>query len=104
MQNSPRIVKLMPKAESDLDDIFEYLCGFSFDIGYKYFNLILDELFKLEENADIYPYVRDEQLKLEKVKWMAINNYIVFFTIHNERETMLVRRILYAKRYYSDLV
>ena len=104
MQNSPRIVKLMPKAESDLDDIFEYLCGFSFEIGHKYFNLILDGLFKLEENADIYPYVRNEQLRAEKVKWMAINNYTVFFTIHNESKTVLVRRILYAKRNYPDLI
>jgi len=94
----------MPKAEADLDDIFEYLCGFSFEIGKKYFKLIINTLLKLESHADNCPYVRDEKLKSEKVKWISINNYTVFFTIHNESNIVLVRRILYSKRNYTDLI
>jgi len=104
MLNSQRIVKLMPLAEGDLDDIYDYLCGFSLEIGEKYFNLLLDELFELETNADTYLYCRDERLRQEKVKWKLVNNYMIFFTIHDEENIVLIRRILYSRRNYNDMI
>ena len=104
MLNSQRTVKLMPLAENDLDDIYDYLCGFSHDIGEKYFNLVLDELFELETNADTYLYCRDKRLKEENVKWKLVNNYMIFFTIHDKENIVLVRRILYSRRKYNEII
>ena len=75
-----------PAAATDLLDAFDSLVG------------------QLEEIADVYPFVRDELAKASGYRWTEIGNYMVFFRIADDDQTVVVERIAYNKRSWASLV
>ena len=70
-------------------------------------NNLLDEIEKYEEilenTPNIYPFVRDEFLAGNGLKFVAIKNYILFYTINEDEKTVNVIRFLYSRRDWKNL-
>jgi len=71
-------------------------------------NRLLDDIEKqekmLESSPNIYPFVPDEYLARNGLKFVIIKNYILFYTINEEEKTVNVIRFLYGRRDWRNLL
>ena len=95
-------VKIFPTAQNDLRDIVDYLNTLSPDAALKYYGLIVKQIDKLQTMPMCYALARDIQLRLRGYRLLLVKNYIVFYVINGN--TVEIRRILYSKRQYHDLL
>jgi len=95
-------VEIFPKAQNDLRNIVEYLNTLSPQAALKYYDLLVDKTNGLSELPERHPLARDEQLRLRGYRLLLVNNYIVFYVINNK--IVEIRRILYARRHYRELL
>ena len=95
-------VEIFPTAQDDLRSIVEYLNTLSPQVALKYYDLLVDKINKLSVLPERYPLARDEQLKLRGYRLLLVNNYIAFYVINNK--SVEIRRILYARRHYRELL
>jgi len=102
--NSLFKVRLSEEAKQDLKEIVLYLNDFSALIASKYYKMIKQKLKELRELPTWYSFARPERLKEQGVRWTFVRNYIIFFTVDEAKKEVRVRRILYAKRNFDDLV
>ena len=62
----------------------------------------MDEIEKHEEilghSPNIYPFVPDEYLAENGIKYVMVKNYIMFYTINEDEKTVNVIRFLYSRR------
>ena len=93
-------------AKIDLADIVEYLSGFSFAIAERYYKEIKEKIRSLSTMPERCSFVAYEPLRKKGYRWLFIRNYIVYFTIHKigTKNTVVVRRVLYARRDYTALL
>lgn len=93
-------VKYTSIAEEDLVSILNYLS----DIlkAPSAAKNLLDEIEKqtkvLENNPCIFPFAKDEYFKRKNIRHMNIKNYVLFYTIEEDKELVTVIRIMYARR------
>jgi len=97
-------VIMLPKAESDLLGIIEYLNKFSPAIGGKYYDLIQSKVRSLAKMPLRQPIVRDERLSRAQVRWTIAKNYTIFFTVDVKNHTVYIERILYSRMAYDVLL
>ena len=95
-------VKIFPTAQSDLKDIVDYLNTLSSEAALRYYDLIVEKIGTLQVMPERCPLARDAQLRLRGYRLLFVKNYIAFFVVNGN--TVEVRRILYAKRQYADLL
>ena len=50
------------------------------------------------------PFVRNEALKEEGFRWVAVRNYTIFFKVDEKAKIVRIWRILYSKRKYDELL
>jgi plasmid stabilization system protein ParE len=89
-------------AENDLDEIIDYLAGFSEQTALKYYDTIIEKIGTLTTMPERNPLVKDVQLRLRGYRWLPVNNYVVFYIV--KEATVEIRRILYARRQYEGLL
>lgn len=56
-----------------------------------------DKIQKLTTDAEIHQIVSDEILKSWSIRFIRIKNYLVFYTIDKEMNTVYIIRFLYEK-------
>ena len=95
-------VKIFPTAQNDLRDIVDYLNTLSPDAALKYYDLIVEQIGTLQMMPMRCALARDTQLRLRGYRLLPVKNYIVFFVVSGN--TVEIRRILYSKRQYQDLL
>ena len=95
-------VKIFSTAQNDLRDIVDYLNTLSPDTALKYYDLIVEQIGELKVMPMRFALARDTQLRLRGYRLLPVKNYIVFFIVNGK--TVEVRRILYSKRQYQDLL
>ena len=95
-------VKMSPTAQNDFLEIAEHLKMLPPEETSLQFDSIISKAEVLVKSPDSCPYARDSQLRLRGYRMLTIDDYIYFFVI-SER-TVIVRRILYAKRQYDRLM
>jgi len=95
-------VKIFPTAQSDLKDIVDYLNTLSPKTAVEYYDLIIEKVGTLQTLPERCAPARDTQLRLRGYRLLHVKNYIVFFVVN--QNTVEVRRILYAKRQYEELL
>ena len=95
-------VKIFPTAQNDLRDIVDYLNTLSPDTALKYYDLIVKQIGTLQMMPMRCALTRDTQLRLRGYRLLSVKNYIVFFVVNGK--TVEIRRILYSKRQYQDLL
>ncbi|MDR1701237.1 MAG: type II toxin-antitoxin system RelE/ParE family toxin [Sporomusaceae bacterium] len=95
-------IKIFPAAQNDLREIVDYLNTFSRETALKYYDLIIEKINTLKKMPERCPLLKDSQLRLRGYRTLLLENYIVFYVIN--RDTIEIRRILFAKRQYKWLL
>jgi plasmid stabilization system protein ParE len=58
----------------------------------------------LENTPNIYPFVPDEYLAKKGIKFIAIKNYLMFYTINENNKAVTVIRFLYGRRDWKNIL
>jgi len=94
-------VLISPAAQSDFLGVIEYLDTLTHEDSEQYYNQFMDEAETLRSEPKNCPFARDSQLRLRGYRILSVADYLFFFII--SRNTVEIRRILYAKRQYDRL-
>jgi len=95
-------VKIFPTAQKDLKSIVDYLNTLSPVVAQRYYDLIVEKVGTLQTMPERCVLARDTQLRLRGYRLLHVENYIVFFVLKGN--IVEIRRILYAKRQYEELL
>jgi len=98
----PYNVKIFPTAQNDLKNIVDYLNTPSPIAAVRYYDLIVEKIGTLQTMPERCTLAKDVQLRLRRYRFLTIENYIVFFVVNGN--IVEIRRILYAKRQYEELL
>lgn len=93
-------------AEHDLADIVDYLNARSG--GPSAAAAIIDELSEIIDNLtefpEMYPVVRDEILASVGYRWASAGNYLAFYTIDEEKQSVSIERVLHGKQNWRAII
>ena len=96
-------VQFTELAKYDIDEITEYisikLCNQT--AADEFLNKILDTISILEENPKIYSEFNSERLRLKGYRKMFIDNYVFPYLINELDQTIIISRVIYARRDYE---
>ena len=87
-------------ARQDLRDIYEYI-AFTLlvpDTARSLTDRIMADIRSLERFPELNPLYRYEPWYSQGVRMMPVRNYLVFYTVTNETETVSIARIMYGGR------
>ena len=99
-------VKFTPKAEEDLDEIYQYIFGaLSAPIAAdRQIDRIEKAIMRLKEYPFSCQCVLDEPLKAKGYQKLIIDNYLVFYLVNEAEEEVVIMRILYGASKYQDIL
>ena len=95
-------VKISSPAQNDFLEIAERIKMLPPEEAALHFDNILSKTRVLLTDPDSCPYARDSQLRLRGYRMLTIEDYTYFFVIIGK--TVIIRRILYARRQYDRLM
>jgi addiction module RelE/StbE family toxin len=95
-------VKILTKAQEDLDEIVDYLNTLSPKVAFRYYDLLVEKINSLSDMPKRCPLARDTQLRLRGYRYLVVENYLVFFVIIGD--VVQIRRILFGRRQYESLL
>jgi len=93
-------------AEEDLISILEYISTIlkAPSAAEKLLNEIEKHTGKIEENPFIFPLEKDEYLINIGIRHILIKNYFLFYTIEEDKNTVSIIRIIYARRDWINIL
>ena len=93
------------EAEDDLECIISYITEElrSPQSAARLFAAVSRKLELIRDNPYIYPTHHIEQLHSKGYRFAVIGNYLMFYTIDEEKSRTYIVRIVYGKRNLSDL-
>ena len=89
-------IKIYPTAKKDLQEIIDYLNTLSQQAALRYYDLLIAEI----ESLSQMPFRCPKPAK--GYRYLIVENYLVFYVV--ARDTVQIRRILYAKRNYRSIL
>ena len=99
-------IEFSGKAKRDMLDIHAYIAGNLQEPGTA--DRLLD---RIEAGIQTLGYMplryaieQSEHLKLKDMRKMLVDNYLVFFTVDEEQNTVFIIRVLYARRDWMNLL
>ena len=95
-------VKIYPAARQDLQDVVSYLNTLSADVALQYYDELTEKIAGLSKMPLRCAPSRDPALAARGYRCLFVKNYIVFFVV--VEKTVQIRRILYARRDYTNLL
>ena len=95
-------IKIYPTAKKDLQEIIDYLNTLSQQAALRYYDLLIAEIESLSQMPFRCPKPRDIALAAKVYRYLIVENYLVFYVV--ARDTVQIRRILYAKRNYRSIL
>ena len=93
-------VVFMEEAESDLEDIEEYLSKFYAGTARKFFSKLKKQLTTLET----MPYICPEYEADPFFRKMVIDDYLLFYVVDDERKLAVVHRVFHSARDVSQQI
>ncbi|MBO6309283.1 MAG: type II toxin-antitoxin system RelE/ParE family toxin [Oscillospiraceae bacterium] len=92
------------KAQQDLHDIYEYIrfTLLSPAAAHNTLDRLMKAVRTLEQMPERNPLYKDEPWHSQGVRFVPVKNYLVFYTVNSETETVSVARIMYGGRNISD--
>ena len=99
-------VYITEPAENDLRGISRYISS-QLSAPTTALNMIRsvrDAISKLETNAMIYPYVRDDRLAALGYRSLTVKNYTAFYVVHEREKRVDIDRILYSRRDWRNII
>ena len=95
-------IKIYNKAQEDLSELVTYINHFYTETALSYYDDVIKSIESLTNMPERCPLVRDQILRLKGYRLIGVKNYIVFYVIKGKM--VQIRRILYNKRQYKDLL
>lgn len=95
-------VRIFPTAQQDLLDVIDYLNTLSQDTALKYYDRLTSEIASLSTMPERCPRPRDLALAAKGYRYLVVGNYLVFYVVSGN--VVQIRRILYARRDYKQLL
>ena len=105
MENNYKI-KMTPKAAEDMKNIYEYISEelYAATAANNLLRKIEKEITRLKTFPFSCPYVSDLYLKIKGYRRLIVENYVVFYFLKEEKEKVVIVRILYGKQKYEKLL
>jgi len=99
-------VKITEPAENDLRSIARYISVqlTAPTAARNTVRTIREAIAKLETNALIYPFVRDERLSAMGYRPLTVKDFIVFYIVNEEKKRVEVDHILYGRRDWQNIL
>jgi toxin ParE1/3/4 len=99
-------IKMTPKAANDLDDIYRYISEklFATSAATNILERIEKEIMRLRKFPFSCNYVADEYLRNKGYRKLIVDNYVALYLIEEEKEQVIIMRVLYGKRKYENLL
>ena len=87
-------------ARKDLRDIYEYIAHTLLvpETARSLVERIMSEVRSLEESPERNPLYKDEPWHSQGVRFLPVNNYLVFYTVNMDIDTVSIARIMYGGR------
>ena len=95
-------VRIFPSAQQDLLDVIDYLNTLSKEAALNYYDRLTSEIASLRIMPERCPRPRDLALAAKGYRYLAVGNYLVFYVVVGN--IVQIRRILYARRDYKQLL
>ena len=95
-------VRIYPAAKQDLLDIIDYLNTLSPDAAMRMYDKITQEIISLSQMPERCPRPRNLALAAKGYRCLIVEKYLVFYVV--EHDTVQIRRILYGRRNYQQLL
>ena len=95
-------VRILPTAQQDFLDVIDYLNTLSKEAALSYYDRLVSEIASLSTMPERCPRPRDLALAAKGYRYLVVGNYLVFYVIIGS--VVQIRRILYAKRDYKQLL
>ena len=88
------------QARNDLHEIYEYIAYtlLSPDNAANTVNRIMETARSLDTMPERYPLYSDEPWQSRGLRFVAIRNYLLFYTADSESQTVSIIRIMYGGR------
>ena len=67
-------------------------------------NEVAEAILLLQTMPRRYPLVDDEVLALQGIRVFSIKNYLVFYAIREERNTVVIERFLFERRAWNAIL
>jgi plasmid stabilization system protein ParE len=93
-------VNILEQAECDIDEICAYVSQWSANAAGHFLDDIGAGLKKISENPRIYPRYPQHR----DYRSMLVHNYLVFYKIDDEDNTVNVYRVLHGKRDIANIL
>ena len=105
MENKYNLV-VYPKAELDMDDIFNYIYSVLHNTSaaikqIEDFESALNKVCSFPESC---PLVENEYIANKSLRKLIVNNYIVFYIADKLKKEIQVVRVLYGMMNYADIL
>jgi addiction module RelE/StbE family toxin len=95
-------IRFLRIAEEDFTEIISYIAADNPKVAETLANDIEKNLELLSENPLLGRIPRDAEIKKLGYRYLAVRNYIIFYTIENK--TIYIHRILHGARNYKSIL
>ena len=94
------------EARKDLTDTIRYIKDNlqEHNVAIKLSNKIKENIYNLSENPKIYGVIDDNFLRKLQLRKIIVENYIIFYRVIDEENTIQIVRIMYKRRNWSNLL
>ena len=93
-------VVFLTEAERDIDCIEEYLSQFYTSTAQNFFTQLKKQVFMLEDMPYFCPVYEDDTY----FRRMVVSDYLLFYSIDEKRQLVVIHRIFHSKRDTSQLI
>ena len=106
MPNSNYTLKFTPKAEEDLDEIYDYMATklFAETAAESLMDKIENAFMRLEEYPFSCSFVFDGPLKSRGYRKLIVDNYIAFYLVNKSEKQVIIMRVLYGASDYKNVL
>ncbi len=99
-------IKITKPAKKDIQSAISYISN---DLrnptaAQNILNLFEKEIKSLSDMPSRHPLVKDPALAQNGFRFIKVNNYLVFYTIREDRNIVMIQRILYGRRDWINLL
>lgn len=93
-------------AEQDLQDIVHYISKhlFSPTNALQLLDMIESSVTNLKQLPERHPLIQDEPLATLGYRKLVVKNYLIFYFIDDEHNTIYIERIVYARRNWNNIL
>ena len=106
MESNEYAVIIAEPAKEDLIEIDDYISiELNAPVAVRNILLLMHKSFALLAFSPYSrPKVRDDRLAAQGYRWLAVKNYLVFYTIDEKSKVVAVERILYNRRNWAQIL